>query len=137
MNTEQVQTIPSLADILKHDATHVVNAVREFVRDVLHEYTARSFAKGALHGLYSPFLLTTGISRLNKISDDYVHKWVETDDRSFFVEAVSDLSGQVISALGSQALLASYSISQGRGKEYFGALLAANIADYLINANRR
>ena len=137
MGTEQGQKAPSLADIIYRDAANVVNSATGLANNVFHNYTLRGLARGASHGLYTPFLLTTGIRWLNKAVDEYDSKEVETGDYRFVQKGVSDIIGQFMGALLSQVPIVFNASSNGIGKEYFGALIATNIVDYLINAYRR
>jgi len=91
---------------------------------------AREFGIGALHGAYTPFLLTTGVKHAKQsFRNDHIPDWLQT--------GYIDWLGQVSGSLGTQMPLAFVAFSEGKGPAYLGALAATNIADYLVHTYRR
>lgn len=113
---------------------------------------ARDFATGAFHGLYTPFLLTTGLPRVkNNVNElaDLIrgHEYDNTSrsilERANLVErnrsdlnVWTELFGR-IAGVASQVPLLLYVGSQDYGKEYLATLAATNVIDYLYHAIQR
>lgn len=94
---------------------------RSLCKDVARLF--KGLAIGSLHGAYTPFFLTSGIGHNKEprgINDEY------------FEELLGDAAGQTYTALA-HVPLALYAVSNGYGKEYFGALIATNVIDYLAH----
>ena len=102
-----------LTEILKGDAKKVVSFGKGFIR-------------GAVHGLYSPFLLTTGLK--------HAKKNLKNDKGT---ESLGDLEGQLLCGLASQMKLSFYAAMNGKMKYYVGALVVTNAVDYLVHVYKR
>jgi len=106
--------MPSLTKIIKDDIGHVIN----FSKGVF---------KGVIKGTYMPYLVTTSIRQH--------HKRKRADI------AAGERLGHAIGYIGTHVCVSfpiiHYAISQGKGKQYFTALLATNTLDYLYHLRKR
>ena len=53
------------------------------------------------------------------------------------IESMGTALGQIITAVSVYIPLSANMVSQGKSKEYFGALFATNLIDYLVHAYKR
>jgi len=83
---------------------------------------AKEFTIGALHGLYTPFLLSTGAEHAK--------------DR-FKKNNLTDWVGQASGSILTQIPLGSWAFSEDVGPLYVGGLAVTNVADYLVHAIKR
>lgn len=95
---------------------------------VLMRQALKGIAMGAVHGIYTPALLNTGLKHFF-IND-------KSKDKSEIEIASHDVM-QVGSAATVSVVSAVYAIEKGMTLEYFGALTATNLADYLVHAYKR
>lgn len=102
-----------LTEILKGDAKKVVLFGKGLIR-------------GAGHGLYSPFLLTTGLKHAK-------HNLENNKGPG----SLGDLEGQLLCAMFSQFKLSYYAAMNGKMNYYIGALVVTNAVDYLVHAYKR
>jgi len=84
---------------------------------------SRGIFRGVIQGIYTPALMTTGIRQ-------FVN---ELDSNRSNVEISAKSLTQIVSSLGIYIPLTMYAIQQGRGKEYFGALIVTNLIDYIVD----
>ena len=85
---------------------------------------AKGFVKGVFPGLYTPFLIPSGI--------DYAK-----NNLCHSAESLGNFVAQVEVAIFSQVHLANLAIKQDRFKEYLGIMAITNVANYLIHAYKR
>lgn len=87
---------------------------------------------GLARGIYTPFLLATGIRQLN-LAYIGVSNGNSRNDTKRLGQAVGFAFGIYLLHIP----LIVHSIQQQRGKEYLGILAATNLMDYLIEVYRR
>ena len=82
--------------------------------------------KGAVRGIYTPALLSTGITQFNNECNN------ETLE-----ESIGSGVAQILTTAASISLINTYAFEKGIVKEYIGALVVTNLVDYLIHAYNR
>lgn len=109
-----------LSDVIKDDFKNVGPKVGAF---------AKGLVRGGIQGLYTPFLINTGVKQ-------FCDELERESDRDY-LEIFTKTCAQIIGTAFTIIPLAVYAIHKGWGKEYFGAMIATNIGDYLVNAYKR
>ena len=104
-----------LSEILKKDAITVGQ-------------TCRGICKGVGYGVFSPFLLSTAKKQLYQ-------NWRDMDKS--VAENVSQTLTQIFVGAGGGVALGGYAFKQNLELEYFIALGATNVIDYIIHAIKR
>ena len=115
--------------------------ISEFIKTVRNdlEYgvsATTGTSRGIFHGLYTPFLVYTGVSRFRRDFSESMELYTEDDDIRFAIDGTSDLLGTILGASISQGVFLVYAMTHGRLKEYIGALIVSNALDYAINRYR-
>ena len=95
------------------------------------------FGEGAVQGLYSPFLIITGITRQRQKLNEYIHFPTSTEDKENNTRLFGDFLGQILSATLSGAGELSWAIVNRHAKEYVLVMAATNMIDYLVQAYQR